>query len=140
MNYKITNGSISYGADTILEEINFEIKEREKIAIVGRNGCGKSTLLKGIVNNEMLEEGIGEEKFGVYKQGNPTIGFLRQVEFEDESITLLEEILKVYKKQTDLEKRIENLEKALKQETSDKLVEEYTNAMDMYKFYDRIYL
>ena len=136
MNYKITNGSISYGAETILEEINFEIKEKEKIAIVGRNGCGKSTLLKAIVNNEMLEEGIGEEKFGVYKQGNPTIGFLRQVEFEDESTTLLEEILKVYKKQTDLEKRIENLEKTLKQETSDKLVKEYTNAMDMYKFYD----
>ncbi len=136
MNYKITNGSISYGAETILEEINFEIKEKEKIAIVGRNGCGKSTLLKAIVNNEMLEVGIGEEKFGVYKQGNPTIGFLRQVEFEDESTTLLEEILKVYKKQTDLEKRIENLEKTLKQETSDKLVKEYTNAMDMYKFYD----
>ena len=136
MNYKITNGSISYGAETILEEINFEIKEKEKIAIVGRNGCGKSTLLKAIVNNEMLEEGIGEEKFGVYKQGNPTIGFLRQVEFEDESTSLLEEILKVYKKQTDLEKRIENLEKTLKQETSDKLVKEYTNAMDMYKFYD----
>lgn len=136
MNYKITNGSISYGVETILEEINFEIKEREKIAIVGRNGCGKSTLLKAIVNNEMLEEGIGEEKFGVYKQGNPTIGFLKQVEFEDESTTLLEEILKVYKKQIDLERKIENLEKALKQETSDKLVKEYTNAMDMYKFYD----
>ena len=94
MNYKITNGSISYGAETILEEIDFEIKEKEKIAVVGRNGCGKSTLLKAIVNNEMLEEGIGEEKFGVYKQGNPTIGFLKQVEFEDESTTLLEEILK----------------------------------------------
>lgn len=34
MNYRITNGSISYGADTILEEINFEIKGKEKIAIV----------------------------------------------------------------------------------------------------------
>ncbi len=136
MNYKITNGSISYGAETILEEIDFEIKEKEKIAVVGRNGCGKSTLLKAIVNNQMLEEGIGEEKFGVYKQGSPVIGFLKQVEFEDESTSLLEEILKVYKKQTDLERRIENLEKALKQETSDKLVKEYTNAMDMYKFYD----
>lgn len=140
MNYKITNGSISYGAETILEEINFEIKEKEKIAIVGRNGCGKSTLLKAIVNNEMLEEGIGEEKFGVYKQGSPVIGFLKQVEFEDESTTLLEEILKVYKKQTDLERKIEDLEKKLKQETSDKLVKEYTNAMDMYKLYDRIHL
>ena len=35
MNYKIVNGSVSYGAETILEEINFEIKEKDKIAIVG---------------------------------------------------------------------------------------------------------
>ena len=71
MNYRIVNGSISYGAETILEEINFEIKEKDKIAIVGRNGSGKSTLLNAIVDNAMLEEGIGEEKFNVYKQGNP---------------------------------------------------------------------
>ena len=71
MNYRIVNGSISYGAETILEEINFEIKEKDKIAIVGRNGSGKSTLLNAIVDNSMLEEGIGEEKFNVYKQGKP---------------------------------------------------------------------
>lgn len=34
MNYKIVNGAISYGAETVIEEINFEIKERDKIAIV----------------------------------------------------------------------------------------------------------
>lgn len=34
MNYKIVNGAISYGAETILECINFEIKEKDKIAIV----------------------------------------------------------------------------------------------------------
>ena len=79
MNYRIINGAISYGADTILEEINFEIKEKDKIAIVGKNGCGKTTLLKSIVDNEMLEEGIGEDKFGIYKQGAPTIGYLKQI-------------------------------------------------------------
>ena len=84
MNYKIINGAISYGAETILEEINFEIKEKEKIAIVGKNGSGKTTLLKAILENEMLEEGIGENKFGVYKQGNPIIGHLKQIEFENE--------------------------------------------------------
>ncbi len=73
MDYRIVNGAISYGADTILEEINFEIKEKDKIAIVGRNGCGKTTLLKSLINNEMLEEGIGEEKFAIYKKGNPVI-------------------------------------------------------------------
>ena len=66
MNYKIVNGSVSYGAETILEEINFEIKEKDKIAIVGRNGCGKSTLLNAIIDNSMFEEGIGEEKFNIY--------------------------------------------------------------------------
>ena len=83
MNYRIVNGAISYGADTILEEINFDIQEKDKIAIVGNNGAGKTTLLKVIVNNEMLEEGIGEEKFGIYKQGNPVIGYLKQIEFEN---------------------------------------------------------
>ncbi len=73
MNYKIVNGAISYGADTILEEINFEIKDKEKIAIVGRNGSGKTTLLKSIIDNSMLEEGIGEQKFSIYKQGSPVL-------------------------------------------------------------------
>ena len=54
MNFRIVNGSISYGAETILEEINFEIREKDKIAIVGRNGSGKTTLLKAIVDNSML--------------------------------------------------------------------------------------
>lgn len=86
MNYRITNGSVSYGAETILEEINFEVKGSEKVAIVGRNGCGKSTLLKAIVNNELLEEGIGEEKFNIYKEGNPVIGYLKQIELEDDNV------------------------------------------------------
>ena len=42
MNYRIINGAISYGIDTILEEINFEINEKDKIAIVGRNGKRKN--------------------------------------------------------------------------------------------------
>ena len=97
MNFRITNGSISFGAETILEEINFEVKGKEKVAIVGRNGAGKSTLLNAIINNEMLSEGIGDEKFNIYKEGSPKIGYLKQIDFEDDSITMLDEILKVYK-------------------------------------------
>ena len=92
MNYKIVNGAVSYGADTILEEINFEIKEKDKIAIVGRNGCGKSTLLKAIIDNGMLEQGIGSSKFGVYKQGTPVIGYLKQIQFDNADISMVEEI------------------------------------------------
>ena len=136
MNYRIINGAVSYGADTILEEIDFEIKDKDKIAIVGRNGSGKTTLLKAIVNNEMLEEGTAEEKFAVYKQGNPTIGYQKQIDFKDESKTLLDEILEVYKPIIDLEKRIAILEEELKQNTSEQLIKEYSNARERYELLD----
>lgn len=133
MNYKIVNGAISYGAETILEEINFEIKEKDKIAIVGKNGCGKTTLLKSIVDNEMLEEGIGEEKFGVYKQGSPTIGYLKQIEFEDPNSTFLQEILKSYQSMIALEKKMNDLQNSLQTQTDDKLIKEYTDALEKYE-------
>ena len=132
MNYRIVNGSISYGAETILEEINFEIKEKDKIAIVGRNGSGKSTLLNAIVDNSMFEEGIGEEKFNVYKQGNPIIGFLKQMEFEDSSTTLIEEILKVYEPILNLEDKIAKLANEMQDNTNQKLIKEYTEALDKF--------
>ena len=136
MNYKILNGSISYGAETILEEINFEIKEKDKIAIVGRNGCGKTTLLKAIVDNSMLEEGIGEEKFGIYKQGSPIIGYLKQIEFEDSDCTMLEEILKVYKPILQLEEKIAKLAKELEDSSDEKVIKEYTNALERFELQD----
>lgn len=136
MNYKIVNGSISYGAETILEEINFEIKEKDKIAIVGRNGCGKSTLLKAIIDNSMLEEGVGESKFGVYKQGNIELGYLKQIQFDDDSVTLVEEIRKVYSDIILLENKIQKLELELQNNSSEKAVKEYANALDRYKLMD----
>lgn len=136
MNYRITNGSVSYGAETILEEINFEVKGKEKVAIVGRNGSGKSTLLKAIVDNEMLSEGIGENKFNIYNEGNPSIGYLKQIDFEDEEITMLDEILKVYKEIIDLEKKIENLVIKMQEDSSEELAREFSKAQDRYEFLD----
>lgn len=134
MNYKIVNGSVSYGAETILEEINFEIKEKDKIAVVGRNGCGKSTLLKSIIDNSMLEQGVGEQKFGVYKQGTPVIGYLEQIQFENSESTLLEEILKVYADVIALEDKMNKLQEELKEDSSEKKVKEYTNTLEKYEF------
>ena len=136
MNYKITNGSVSYGADTILEEINFEIKNKEKIAIVGRNGSGKSTLLKAIIDNSLLTEGIGTEKFNIYKEGNPTIGYLKQIDFEDDQITMLDEILKVYKELRTIENKIENLVQQMQEDTSEELAKQYSKLLDKYELLD----
>ena len=136
MNYTIINGAVEFGAETILEEVNFEIKGKDKIAIVGRNGAGKSTLLKAIINNDMFSEGIGDEKFSIYKEGTPVIGYLKQIEFEDDSITMLDEILKVYKPIIDLENKIQKLVEKMQIDKSEEIAVEYSKAMDRYEFLD----
>ena len=55
MLYQISNGAVAFGDDVILHSIDFEIRNTEKIAIVGRNGCGKTTLLKLISGEVEME-------------------------------------------------------------------------------------
>ncbi|PWG68355.1 multidrug ABC transporter ATP-binding protein, partial [Enterobacter mori] len=49
--------SKSFGADTILNNIKLEVRNRDRIAIVGTNGAGKSTLLKIIAGQLSYEKG-----------------------------------------------------------------------------------
>src|SRR5699024_7443375 len=79
---------------------------------------------------------IGENKFGIYKQGAPIIGYLKQIEFEDSTGTMLEEILKVYKPILQLEEKISRLEKELESNSNEKLIKEYTDALDRFKMQD----
>ena len=46
MLYQICHGAVSFADEEILHDINFEIRNTEKIAVVGRNGCGKTHALK----------------------------------------------------------------------------------------------
>ena len=46
MLYQIKDGTVSAGGQTILSHVDFYIKEKEKIAVVGKNGAGKTTLLR----------------------------------------------------------------------------------------------
>lgn len=46
MLYQIMDGTVSAGGRVILSHIDFEVKGREKIGLVGENGAGKTTLLK----------------------------------------------------------------------------------------------
>jgi len=52
MTFKCSDVSISYGKNTILSNINFEIEKGERVAFIGRSGCGKSTLLRILANIE----------------------------------------------------------------------------------------
>ena len=133
MEYKIINGAVTFGTNTILEEINFEINKNDKIAIVGRNGSGKTSLLKSLIDNDMLETGLGPEELQIIKIGKPTIGYQDQHAFSDLDITLIDEILKVYTPITKLKDKITKFEKELENNPTNETIEEYTNCLDKYK-------
>lgn len=132
MHLKIQNAAVTIAGNTILEEVNFEIKDRDKIAIVGRNGAGKTTLLKAIMDNSLFSEGIGEEKFTITSLGKMDIGYLKQITFEDESITLLEEILKSYTDFVNMEKRLNDLVNKMDSNDS-RVIQEYTDLQERFK-------
>ena len=133
MYYKIINGAVSFGADMVLENVELEIKEKEKIAIVGRNGCGKTTLLKCIMGKIEMEEGTGESAFNIIKNGNPNIGYLEQITFPDQNIKMIDEILKVYDPIFALEKKMSKLLSEIEKDSSDKKVEQYSTIMEEYE-------
>ena len=88
MRYQIKHALVQYGADTILEDVNFEIHDTEKIAVVGRNGCGKTTLLKLITGELTMSNLDSDEECGIFMAGKQRIGFLRQVSFTETQTTV----------------------------------------------------
>lgn len=139
MLFKITNGAVDLGAETVLEEINFEIRDKEKIAVVGRNGAGKSTLLKVITGEVELSDGIGEEKKLVVTSGSPVIGYLKQNAFIDESRTLLQEVRSAYSEVIALEVEIDRLERELETNPNEKLLIKLADTRDRFELLGGLY-
>ena len=126
MRYQIRNARVQFGADTILNSVNFEIHDTEKIAIVGRNGCGKTTLLRLIAGDIEMSNLDSDESCGITMSGKQNIGFLRQINFTDGDVPVRVELEKAFAEVFACEARKKEIEKLLA-ETEDhkKLLAEY---------------
>lgn len=133
MLYQIANGCVRFGADTILEHINFEIRNTEKIAVVGRNGCGKTTLLRLIAGEVELSKRDSDEDIFIAKAGKPTIGYLKQVAFEEENITVEEEIRKVFAPVLSLQEKMEQALLEVEREASEENVKRYSALQERFE-------
>ena len=125
MRYQIRHALVQYAADTILEDVNFEIHDKEKIAVVGRNGCGKTTLLKLIAGDIHMNNLDSDEECGITMAGKQQIGFLRQISFEEGEVSVEDEIKKAFEPVFACEKRMKEIEELLHQGENEQLFYEY---------------
>ncbi|MEG0329295.1 MAG: ABC-F family ATP-binding cassette domain-containing protein [Longicatena sp.] len=127
MKYQIHKGSKYYGANTIFEDIQFEIKNTEKIAIVGRNGCGKTTLLKAIAGVESLDHG------DIHKMNNLSIGYLAQTTFDHDDAIVEDELEHVFDYLKEMSKQLEELTSAMSHDHSEDILNKYANLQQRFE-------
>ena len=133
MIYQINNGLVKYAADTILDHINFEIRNTEKIAVIGRNGCGKTTLFKLIAGILPLDNPDSDEDSRISMAGNTTIGFLQQISFENENLTVEEELLKAFATLLEWKVKLEQLCIRMETDQSKEVLESYSKTLELFE-------
>lgn len=133
MLYQISNGAVAFGDDVILHSIDFEIRNTEKIAIVGRNGCGKTTLLKLISGEVEMEKLDSDESAFIAKAGNPEIGYLKQIAFDDPDVTLEQDVRKCFVKMDERKAELARAAAELEHDYSDEKVARYTAMEEAFK-------
>lgn len=78
------NMFLAFGSETIYDDANFRIEEKDKVGVVGVNGAGKTTLFKIILKEERLDAG----KVTI---NNKKIGYLPQeISFKDKEMIVLD--------------------------------------------------
>ena len=127
MRYQINKGTKAYGASTIFQDIQFEIRNNEKIAVVGRNGCGKTTLLKIIAQEEELDSG------SIHKENGIQIGYLAQTTFKDEEQSVRSEMERAFERVKQLEKELNAAAKQLEASADEKQLENYARIQEAFE-------
>lgn len=120
----------SFAGDVLFENINLQVDERDRIALVGKNGAGKSTLLKILVGEE--EPTSGE----INKKKDISLSYLAQdSRFESEN-TIYDEMLHVFDDLRSTEKQLRQMELEMGEKTGadlDKLMSDYDRLSEEFR-------
>ncbi len=127
MLYSISKASKYYGAETVFEDMTFEIRGTEKIAIVGRNGCGKTTFLRCMCGEEAFDSA------NISMQNGTVIGYLAQKVLEHDDWTVEQELRTVYKKVFELQERLHELENIMLEDVSDRILNQYAAVQEQFE-------
>jgi len=120
----------SFAGELLFDNINLQVDERDRIALVGKNGAGKSTLLKILVGEE--EPTSGE----INKKKDVSLSYLAQdSRFESEN-TIYNEMLHVFDDLRRAETQLRQMELEMGEkygEDLDKLMADYDRLLENFR-------
>ncbi len=119
-----------FGADLIFENITFDIKQGEKIGVVGKNGVGKTTLMKILINEEYPDEG------NIYIRSRSRVGYLEQIPEYDDSYKGIDVLYLAFNDLYELRDEMKVYEEKLKDtqdENHDRLLKAYGKLEEKYE-------
>ncbi|HGR8417599.1 TPA: ABC-F family ATP-binding cassette domain-containing protein [Streptococcus pneumoniae] len=120
----------SFAGEVLFDNINLQVDERDRIALVGKNGAGKSTLLKILVGEE--EPTSGE----INKKKDISLSYLAQdSRFESEN-TIYDEILHVFNDLRRTERQLRQMELEMGEKSGedlDKLMSDYDRLSENFR-------
>lgn len=120
----------SFAGEVLFDNINLQVDERDRIALVGKNGAGKSTLLKILVGEE--EPTSGE----INKQKDISLSYLAQdSRFESEN-TIYDEMLHVFNNLRRTERQLRQMELEMGEKSGedlDKLMSDYDRLSENFR-------
>lgn len=121
-----------FGSKSILSQVTLDIKNNDRIAIVGKNGSGKSTLLK-------IMAGIYDYDNGhIYKARDITIGYLPQHFMLESERTIWQEMYDVFAHITEIQDKLQHVEKELEKAQTlsnfdyEKLLHNYDHLLQLF--------
>ena len=110
---QLSNLSKSFGDRVLLDSVNWQIDDRERVGLAGPNGAGKTTLLKMLAGLEEPDSGT------IVKPSGLTIGYLPQDGLSHSGRTLLEEAGLAFKPLLDMRAEIASIEDQLGDDSVD---------------------
>ncbi|MGD2277759.1 ribosomal protection-like ABC-F family protein [Bacillus wiedmannii] len=128
----VNNVTKSFGGNIIFENISLEVKNGERVGLVGRNGSGKTTIFQLLTGMESLDAGAIHMKKGT------RIGHVAQIPKFDEGMTVYDVLSSAFKAEKELEREMRTLEKYMAEEREpsalQKLMERYGVIQEKFAF------